>query len=512
MKNRISLLSVALAGAMTVSVGAQDWPQWGGSIFKNLYTSAKGLPTDFDPGQFKRRSEEIDLSTTKGVARVLKLGSSAYGNTTVANGRIYVGTNNDYPRNEKLEGDLSALYCFDEKTGAFQWQFVSPKLSAGQVSDWEMIGICSAAAVEGNRLYIVGNRCEIICLDTEGLKNGNQGYKDEGKYIAGEGKPPVKLGETDADIIWRYDMREELGIFPHNATSSSVVIIGDTVFCATSNGQDGMHETIPFPTAPCLIALDKKTGELIGEEAEGISKRTFHANWSSPGYAKVDGKGMVLFGGGDGVLYAFDPKPVKDKDGFGILKKLWSIDCVPDKYKKDKKGNIIKYPDSEGPSEIICTPAFHEGRVYVAIGQDPEHGDGVGNLVCIDAKTGKQLWNYDKINRSLSSPSIDPTTGLLFMCDHMGMVYCLDAKTGKEHWIYDTLAHMWGSTLVGDGKVYVGDEDGDLVILPAKADWDPESEPILEVNLQGPIYSTPVYANKRLYVATQSHLYVFGDK
>ncbi len=32
---------------------------------------------------------------------------------------------------------------------------------------------------------------------------------------------------------------------------------------------------------------------------------------------------------------------------------------------------------------------FYKNRIYVAVGQDPEHGEGVGNLTCIDAtKTG----------------------------------------------------------------------------------------------------------------------------
>ena len=79
--------------------------------------------------------------------------------------------------------------------------------------------------------------------------------------------------------------------------------------------------------------------------------------------------------------------------------------------------------------------------------------------------------------------------------------------------MFDTKAHLWSSTLVGDGKVYVGDEDGDLSILPAKADWDPKKDgPIFEANLQAPIYSSPIFANGKLYVATQSHLYVIDGK
>ena len=87
-------------------------------------------------------------------------------------------------------------------------------------------------------------------------------------------------------------------------------------------------------------------------------------------------------------------------------------------------------------------------------------------------------------------------------------MYCLDAETGKEHWIYDMKAHMWGSTLVADGKVFLGDEDGDLVILEASA----EKKVLNEVFFGAPIYSTPVVANGVLYVGTQTHLYAIGNK
>ncbi|MCU0789225.1 MAG: PQQ-binding-like beta-propeller repeat protein [Verrucomicrobia bacterium] len=107
---------------------------------------------------------------------------------------------------------------------------------------------------------------------------------------------------------------------------------------------------------------------------------------------------------------------------------------------------------------------------------------------------------------------MDPETGLLFVADYSGYVYCLDADTGELHWTYDMKAHIWGSTLVGDGKVYVGDEDGDLVILPARKDFDPaKDEPIFETMFPGPIYSSPIEANGVLYVSTMTHLYAIAE-
>ena len=496
------------ANAPVALVAGQDWPVWGRDGTGNLYSPERGIAASFDPGKFVRGTEEIDLATTKNVRWAAKLGSQSYGNTTVSNGKVFVGTNNETPRDKRHIGDRGNVYCLDEKTGELLWQLVVPKLGAGKVSDWENLGICSSPSVEGNRLYVVANRCEILCLDTEGMHNGNQGVQDEGKYMVDKGKAPLEPTNLDADIIWRFDMRQELGVFPHNIASSSVLILGDLLFCTTSNGQDWSHLNIPAPQAPCIVALNKKDGTLAGEEAEGIGKAILHCNWSSPSKGKVKGKDAVFFGGGDGILYAFDTTFEKDADGYDLFKLLWKYDCVPDKYKKDADGNEIKYPAADGPSEIIATPTYYKGRVYLAIGQDPEHGEGVGNLACVNADTGEKIWEYHKIQRTISTCAIDPESGLLIAADYTGYVYCLDADTGKEHWVYDTKAHMWSSPLVADGKVYIGDEDGDLTILPLKADFDPKNdEPVFETNMLVPIYSSPIVANGTLYIGTQTHLY-----
>jgi len=218
----------------------------------------------------------------------------------------------------------------------------------------------------------------------------------------------------------------------------------------------------------------------------------------------------VFFGGGDGFCYAFDPKPVK-ADDTSLLKKVWWYDCNPAERKINDENH--RYPKAEGPSEINATPVFWKNRVYVAVGQDPEHGEGVGNLTCIDAtkqgdvtKTAK-IWNFPKINRSISTVSITPE-GLLFIGDFSGFVYCLNAETGELYWTHDMKAHMWGSTMAADGKVYVGDEDGDLVVLAA----DKTKKVLSETNLGAPVYSTPVVANGTIYIASADHLYAFYDQ
>jgi len=512
---RRSVIAAALLGG-TLSLTAADWPQWGGNdMGRNMYSPAKGLPDRFEPGKLKSGTEDIDLATTKNVKWAVKLGSQSYGNPVVAGGKVFVGTNNESPRDKRHVGDRSVLYCFEEKSGKFLWQLIVPKLKAGKVNDWENLGLLAAPLVQGKRVWIVTSRCEVLCLDTEGMADGNDGpFKDEGAYMVKDTpkeKSPIEPAPQDADIIWRYDMMDELGVFPHNASNCSVQIIDGRLFVCTSNGQDWTHVNIPSPNSPSFIALNPETGELLGEDNAGIGPRIFHGQWTSPSAGKVNGKWQAYFGGGDGFCYAIDTTPVKEGD-VNVLKKIWWCDLNPPEYKV-KDGKPIKYPAAEGPSEVNSTPVFYKNRVYVASGQDPEHGEGIGRLVCIDAtKTGDLtktgvIWEYRGIKRTISTVSIDPATGLLFIGDFSGFVHCLDSETGKVYWVHDMKAHMWGSTFVADGKVFVGDEDGDFTILAAAK----EKKVLSETNLGAPVYSTPIVANGVMYIGSQTHLFAIGS-
>src|SRR6187551_476798 len=167
MKNKILVSWAALAGCQLAFVAlaqAEDWPQWGGnSPGRNMVSTGKGLPETFEPGKFKQGSEDVDLATTKNVKWVAKLGSQSYGNPSVAGGKVFIGTNNDSPRDPQHKGDRSVLMTFDEKSGEFLWQLIVPKLASGKVNDWESLGILSSATIEGDKLYLVSSRCEVLC-------------------------------------------------------------------------------------------------------------------------------------------------------------------------------------------------------------------------------------------------------------------------------------------------------------------------------------------------------------
>jgi outer membrane protein assembly factor BamB len=361
---------------------------------------------------------------------------------------------------------------------------------------------------------VVTNRCELVCLDVDGLADGNDGpYQDEGAYLAGPGNEPLELADTDADILWLFDMMAECGVRPHNITSSSPCLVGDRVWVATSNGVDVDHARTPAPDAPSLIVLAADTGALLAEEASGLGRRILHASWTSPAYLATDELELAIFGGPDGWIYAFAPDPVQGDGGRPELREVWRCDANKPEYRFDEDGDPRGYATREGPSEVVATPIVWDGKVYAVIGQDPDHGSGVGRLVCIDpsgegdVSQTHVLWDHGRIHRSLSTPAV--YEGMLFAADLAGFVYCLDARTGEEHWVHDTMAHIWGSPLAADGKVYIGNEDGFLTILPATREYSKER--VVEVDMLSPIYSSPIAADGVLYVALPTHLYALQE-
>ena len=163
-------------------------------------------------------------------------------------------------------------------------------------------------------------------------------------------------------------------------------------------------------------------------------------------------------------------------------------------------------------NELIATPVIWEDKVYIANGQDPEHGEGVGHLYAIDGaqrgditKTGL-LWHYEKIRRSISTAAI--ADGLVYIPDFSGFLHCLDARTGQVYWVHDMLAAVWGSALVADGKVYLGDEDGDVVVLAAGK----KLKVLAEMNMGSSVYSTPVPANGALFIMNRNQLWALAVK
>ena len=468
----LSALAIASAPALVVASdpGTGQWPMWGGTPDRNMVSNMKGLPTDWD------------VKTKKNVKWVAELGSQSYGNPVVSGGMVFVGTNNELLRDKTQGGDRGVLMAFRESTGEFLWQHTHAKLESGRANDWPFQGVASSPLVVGERLYYTSNRGVVFCLDIQGfLDKENDGPTTNEKLT----------GQANADVVWSFDMMEEVGAYPHNLSNSSPVASGDLIFVSTSNGQDESHVNVPSPKAPSIIALNKDTGALVWED-NSVQDCVLHGQWSTPSVGTIGGVVQVVSAQGDGWVRGYEATTGK---------KLWEFDTNP----KDST-----WPRTR--NEIIATPVIVGDRVYIANGQDPEHGEGVGHFYAIDATkrgditTTGRVWHFEKIRRSISTAAV--ADGLVYIADFSGFLHCLDAATGQPYWTHDVFAAVWGSPFVVDGKVYLGDEDGDVVVMQ----HGKEKKVLAEMNMGSAVYGTVVPANGALILNNRNQLFSLALK
>ena len=84
----------------------------------------------------------------------------------------------------------------------------------------------------------------------------------------------------------------------------------------------------------------------------------------------------------------------------------------------------------------------------------------------------------------------------------------LNAKTGEGYWNHDMFSQAWGSPLIVDNKVYIGNEVGSILVFKHSKEFE---EPI-ENDMGNSVFSTPISANNVLYVTNKNALFAIGTK
>ena len=413
-------------------------------------------------------SPPIDWDTTTGrnIVWSVELGNETYGRPVVAGDVVYVGTDNARHMNPAVLDQGGVLMAFRATDGAFLWQDVAAKVDRG-LRDFLLPSTTSAPYVEGNRLYYVTAEGQLRCLDTQA-----------------------------GDVVWELDMPDRLGVFPHEASNSDVLPVGDLLIVSTSNGQNEGHTRVPSPRAPSLIAVDKHSGHVVWR-AIGAGGHVLHGQWSSPVAASVDGRILVLFGGGDGWLRAYDAASGHE---------VWRFDGNP------KDASWLPRPGVLSRSFIVASPVVVDGRVIIAMGQSPGHGNGPSLIHAVspngqgDVTGSRLLWTARDVGRVVGTPVVKD--GLLYVGDLGGTVHCLDVTTGAHVWRHEANEAIWGSLLLAGDRLYVGTVDGNMTVLRAGR----QTELLAEILMEAPLYSRPAVSGDALYLATAHRLYRIAAK
>jgi outer membrane protein assembly factor BamB len=426
-----------------------------------------------------------DTTTRRNIIWSVELGNEVYGSPVVAGDVVYVGADNIRQINPAFQEDSGVLMAFRATEGAFLWQDVAPRVERG-LREWLLPSTTSAPYVEGDRLYYVTAECQLRSLDTQGFGD----RENDGPY-----REEVFKDEDAADIVWQLDM-PALGVFPHEACNSDVLALGDLLIVGTSNGQNEGHTRVPSPRAPSLIAVNKHSGGVVWR-AIGAGDRVLHGAWSSPVAADVSGRIQVLFGGGDGWLRSYDAASGHE---------VWRFDGNP------KDARWLPRPRVLSRSSIIASPVVVDGRVFVAMGQSPGHGNGPSLIHAIspngqgDVTNSRLLWTSRDVGRVAGTPIAKD--GLLYVGDVGGTIHCLDAATGAHVWKHETNGAIWASLLLAGDRLYVGNEEGFMTVLRAGR----RKELLAEIEMDAPLYSRPALVGDSLYLASSNRLYLIAAK
>ena len=407
-----------------------------------------------------------DIKTGRNIVWSVELGYDTFGRPVVAGDTVYVGSNNDKPMDPAYKEESGVLMAFRTTDGKFLRQDVAPRVDRG-LREFPLPSTTSAPYVEGDRLYYVTAECQLRALDTQSFR-----------------------------LVWEVDMCARLGVFLHEATNSDVLPVGDLLLVSTSNGQNEGHTRVPSPRAPSLIAVHKQTGEVVWR-AIGAGAQVLHGQWSSPVAANVNGRTQVLFGGGDGWLRAYDAASGHE---------IWRFDGNP------KDARWLPRPGVLSRSSIIASPVFADGRVFVAMGQSPGHGNGPSLIHAIspngqgDVTTSRLLWTSREVGRVVGTPVVKD--GLLYVGDLGGAIHCLDAATGVQVWKHQTYDAIWGSLLLAGDRVYAGNVEGTMTVLRAGR----RKEVLATIEMDAPLYSRPAVVGDALYLTTANRMYLIASR
>jgi outer membrane protein assembly factor BamB len=414
-----------LVGQVDMVPAAEVWPQWRGPTGDSVSPVAE-LPTRW--------------SKTENV--VWKTDLPGWGNSTPAiwKDAIFVTSQDD----ESL-----VLLRIDRRSGKIVW-----KKEVGR-------GTPRRKGAVGNGRYHDENNMASPSPVTDG------------KHVwAHFGTGDLACYDFDGKQIWRVDMTKRYG--PYSiwwGHANSPVLIGDLLISQCAQDPLGGGQNY-------VVALNKLTGEekwlvkrVTGAEKEPADSYTTPLVYRHEGRAE-----LIVFGGN--VLDAYDP---------ATGKRLWYCDVF--------KGN-----------RVISGPTLAGDTVYAVQGMK-------GPLFAIraggsgDVTASNVLWQFKKgDNPDAASPAV--AKGLVFLATNSGQGICIDAVTGKELWNKRLASQFRATPLVAGNRIYFFGKDGNTSIVEAAGEF----KKVSECDLDEDTVASPAVAGGDLFIRTKGHLYRIGDK
>jgi outer membrane protein assembly factor BamB len=301
------------------------------------------------------------------------------------------------------------VICFDADTGKVIWEY-KHNLFQTDVPLHRVAWASPAVDVETGNVYTLAGHGTVVAISPAGKK------------------------------LWERSLGEEFSLFTtHGGRTGSPLIDGNLVIvnAVSASWGDQANRSHRF------YGIDKRTGDIVWVSTPG--GRPYDTSYSFPIIANVDGTRLMIVGGGDGAYYGIKPQTGEP---------VW-------RYEISKRG--------------INTGAVMNGK-YAILSHSEENLDSteMGLLTMIDATAKGQVkpesvkWAVKGFQAGVSSPIVDGDR--YYQVDNSANVFAFDVQTGKQLWKQNLGSLQKASMVMGDGKLYVGTENGKFYILRPSAD------------------------------------------
>lgn len=358
---------------------------------------------------------------------------------------------------------------------------------------------CSTPVVWGDRIFLTSEdkgAIVLMCVSTSGKELWRKPIGRETRRARGdEGNGATASPCTDGKYVWSFAGSGELSC--HDFEGNQVWNFNVQQRYGRFNIQFGMHST---PTlhgdrlymqamhtdGQWVFAVDKATGNEIWKiDREADTPRDTESPHTYASTTLYQGHGRTYL-----IVHGNDYTTGHELDDG---KEIWRVgDLNP------TSNRFWRFVSSPAASpDVIVIPSCKNGPT---VGLSP---DATG---LVKAGGKGELWRY-KDTTDVPTPVIQD--GLVYMLRAMGEVVCLDAKTGKE--IYANRgynARHRASPVVADGKIYLAARNGTFSVIATGREY----KLLSRHKLDDEFAATPAIADGRIYLRGFKTLYAIGNK
>jgi len=294
--------------------------------------------------------------------------------------------------------------------------------------------------------------------------------------VAWFGSQGVYAYDVNGKLLWKVNLgRVDMGAYDiptyEWGPASSPIIWKDLVILQCDTQTDSF-----------IIAFNADTGKAVWK-----TKREEIPSWGTPTVATTS-KGEELVANASNFIRGYDPRTGKE---------LWRLG----------RSSQITAP----------TPIFADDMLVVVSGRGPERPIFVvragarGDLTLPDGKTSSDTVVWSRTGRGSYMPTPLIYNGILYVLANNGTFDAYNLKTGDE--IYRQRLPLVGSgfsasPIASDGKIYLSNEDGEILVVSAGDKFNH-----ISTNSMGELLmATPALSDGVMYVRSAESLFAVGRK